>query len=150
MSDKDSARSARHGGRNRVTHEVKVKREKACELRLAGATYAQIAKELGYDAPSSAARAVTAAIATRASESAGLVRAQELARLDSMLLGLWPAARRGDTTAVDRVLRVMERRAHYLGLDADRGAGGAAVTEGSPLDDLAARRAARRGTAANQ
>jgi hypothetical protein len=139
--------SKRTGGPRKVPIEVQVKRERAVELRLAGATYHQIAKELGYNSHTSAMRAVEAAIARRTSESAALIKAQELARLDQMLLGLWPAARRGDALAVDRVLRVMDRRARYLGLDVDKGAATTEV-EGSPLDDLAARRAARRSTTA--
>lgn len=42
--------------------------------------------------------------------------ALELARLDAMLQGLWPAASTGDTAAVDRVLRIGERRDKLLGL----------------------------------
>lgn len=46
------------------------------------------------------------------------LRAEEVSRLDAMLAGLWPDARRGHLGAVDRVLRLMERRARLLGLDA--------------------------------
>jgi hypothetical protein len=35
-----------------------------------------------------------------------------------MTLALWPAAMRGDVTAVTGLLRIMERRAKLLGLDA--------------------------------
>jgi hypothetical protein len=38
-----------------------------------------------------------------------------------MLLGLWQKASRGDPASVDRVLRIQERRARLLGLDADPG-----------------------------
>jgi hypothetical protein len=38
----------------------------------------------------------------------------ELARLDAMLLGLWGRARKGDVAAVDRVLRIGERRTQLL------------------------------------
>lgn len=134
-----------------ASFDAKAKRERACELRLAGATYVQIARELGYASHTSAMRAVDQGMATRISESAEQVRTQELARLDALLLGLWPAARKGDTAAVDRVLRVMERRAHYLGLDASRsGLLSGTSSEGSPVDDLSARRAARRSAAASQ
>ena len=43
--------------------------------------------------------------------------ALELLRLDDMLFGLWPDARRGDNTAVVTVLKIMERRSKLLGLD---------------------------------
>ena len=45
-------------------------------------------------------------------------RAQELARLDRMQVGLWPQVIKGNHGAIDRVLRIMERRARLLGLDA--------------------------------
>lgn len=131
--------------------ETRLKRERACALRLAGATYAQIAKELGYASHTSAMRAVEDGMSTRVSESAEMVRDQELARLDELLLGLWPTARKGDPAAVDRVLRVMERRAHYLGLDASRGRPLIGTSgEVSPIDDLTSRRAARRSAAQDQ
>jgi hypothetical protein len=55
-----------------------------------------------------------AQIDTDASE----LKAEELSRLDGMLRGLWPDARKGSHGAVDRVLKIMERRAKLLGLDA--------------------------------
>ena len=50
-------------------------------------------------------------------ESVTDVRRMELERLDAMLGALWPKAERGNLTAVDRVLHIMERRAKLLGLD---------------------------------
>jgi len=46
------------------------------------------------------------------------LRALELLRLDELLNALWDTAIAGDLKAVDRVLKVMERRAKLLGLDA--------------------------------
>lgn len=53
-------------------------------------------------------------------ENAVEVLELELQRLDDLLKGLWPLAARSnpDTKAVDRVLKIMERRARLLGLDA--------------------------------
>jgi hypothetical protein len=42
----------------------------------------------------------------------------ELARLDEMHAGCWEAARSGDVQALDRALKIQDRRAKYLGLDA--------------------------------
>lgn len=42
----------------------------------------------------------------------------EVERLDALLHGLWAAAEGGDLQAVDRALRVAERRAKLMGLDA--------------------------------
>lgn len=118
------------------------RRRQACELRLAGVEWAQIAKQVGYASASGAFDAVQAAIREGVEESAAQVRQQELARLDAMLMGLWTKARRGDAQSVDRVLRIMDRRAHYLGLDLI--AEPETVEGVSLVDDLNARRTARR------
>lgn len=129
-----------------VPLHVRMKREKACDLRLAGMAYGAIATTVGYSNASHARAAVMAAIRTRVSESARQVRDMELARLDQMLMALWPAVRRGDPRATDSALKVMERRARLLGLDSQR-TGVVTEQEDSPIDELAARRAARRSTA---
>lgn len=90
----------------------------ALELRRAGATYAQIAQTLGYANPSSAQKAVESALKEALVEPAEGVLQLELARLDAMLSTLWPKMREGDYGAVDRILRIMDRRARFLGLDA--------------------------------
>jgi hypothetical protein len=46
------------------------------------------------------------------------VRELELTRLDAMLLPLWRRVQAGEEKAIDRALRIMERRARLLGLDA--------------------------------
>lgn len=46
------------------------------------------------------------------------LRVLEERRLDAILMVLWPLVRGGDQGAVDRVLRVMQRRAALRGLDA--------------------------------
>lgn len=94
---------------------------RAVELRKAGATYQQIGDQLGIT-KQSAHEAVTAAMretAQATAETAADVIQLELARLDQMLTGLWGQARQGVPVAVDRVLRIMERRARLLGLDAE-------------------------------
>lgn len=98
--------------------EAAEKRARALELRKAGATYDQIARQVGFSERGAAYRAVQTALLEITQEPAQEVRQLELERLDAMLLGLWPAARKGKEGAVDRVLRIMERRAKLLGLDA--------------------------------
>jgi hypothetical protein len=46
------------------------------------------------------------------------VRAIELERLDAILASIWARVKRGDLAAIDRVLKVMRRRADLMGLDA--------------------------------
>jgi len=50
-------------------------------------------------------------------EDAPLVRAMELDRLDRLLMGIWQRASQGHEGAIDRVLKIMERRARYLPLE---------------------------------
>ena len=98
-----------------TSHERKLR---ALDLRKAGATYQMIADQLGYGGPSGAYKAVTSALKATLKEPADELRTMELERLDAMLLPLWRRVQNGDERAVDRVLRIMERRAKLLGLDA--------------------------------
>lgn len=117
--------------------------DRALELHLAGASYAAIADALGYASRTGAYAAVQEALAaaqpTVLAEEA--VRG-ELARLDAMLTGLWPKARRGDVQAVDRVLKIGERRSALLSLGTT--GTGKPQEERTGLDELRARRAGRR------
>lgn len=90
---------------------------KALELRKAGASYRAIAAQLGYSL-TGAYKAVDKALTATLSEAAEPLRTLELERLDAMQVALWPQARQGNQGAVDRILRIMERRAKLLGLDA--------------------------------
>lgn len=88
---------------------------RALELHLAGVTYDQIASMLGFGDRSAARKAVVREMARRrVGDTPAAAGELELARLDAMLRGLWPAARRGDVRAVDAVLRVQERRTTVL------------------------------------
>lgn len=94
------------------------KQLRALELRKSGAAYATIAEVLGYRSPSGAHAAVKSALKKTLQEPADELRQLELARLDAMLAALWPKANAGDVKAVHGVLKVLERRAKLLGLDA--------------------------------
>ena len=94
--------------------------KRALELRKAGLSYAQIAEKLGYADPSGAHKAVMRALDKLVpKEDVEKVRRLELARLDAIAIKLWKQiVEEGDIQAVNAYLRVMERRARYLGLDA--------------------------------
>lgn len=102
---------------------------KALELRKGGATFDQIAQQLGYAGRGKAFEAIQAALREVTREPAEELLELELQRLDALQNGLWPKASRGDTKSVDSTLRVMERRHKLLGLD-DFEARIAAVEEG--------------------
>jgi hypothetical protein len=135
----------------------------ALELRRAGLGYEAIGERLGLK-KSQSHRLVTRALEearAQVTANADELRAEELSRLDGMLQGLWPRARKGEVSAVDRVLKIAERRAKLLGLDAPEkrelfGKGGTPLVPGAldpsglstqTLQELLAARdaAARRG-----
>lgn len=103
--------------RTRVDTKVLERRRQAMELRNAGATYQVIADQLGYASASAARKTVLQAYKVAIREPAEEVLDRELERLDTMLMALWGKARRGEVQAIDRVLKIMDRRARYLGLD---------------------------------
>lgn len=93
---------------------------KALELRRMGLGYVAIGERLGLK-KSQAHRLVVAGLAearAQISASADELRSEEISRLDGMLQGVWPRARKGQVTAIDRVLKISERRAKLLGLEA--------------------------------
>jgi hypothetical protein len=71
--------------------------------------------------PSTAYRYVVSELANLADvclEEAAVIRDIELQRLDDLYQIAWIEANAGNIAAIDRCLRVMERRAKLLGLDA--------------------------------
>lgn len=85
-----------------------------------GKGYTEIATALGIG-KSQAHRLVKAGLedsVAQVSSEASELRAEEVSRLDGMLGGIWVDARKGNLSAIDRVLKIMERRAKLLGLDA--------------------------------
>jgi predicted transcriptional regulator len=93
---------------------------KALELRKRGMNYTQIGEKLGC-ARSTACRYVLSELenlADKCREEAVQVRDLELHRLDELYLVAYAEVEDGNIPAIDRCLRIMERRAKLLGLDA--------------------------------
>lgn len=109
------------------------RRQEAFALRRSGESYENIARHLGVQ-PKTVSTWVREAIASMPAEEAEDLRKMELTRLDAVLVPQMRLALAGDGFAVDRVLRIMERRARYLNLDAATTAGVREV--GSLLDRL--------------
>jgi hypothetical protein len=96
------------------------RRVQALALRREGATFTEIGEALGINR-SAAHKAVSRALDELAQLAEGEVvslRALELDRLDALQRSIWTQAMDGALPAVDRLLRIMERRAKLLGLDA--------------------------------
>lgn len=96
---------------------IRERQQKALEYRKAGFTYQKIADQLNYKNASCAEHAVKAAMDRITEQPAKEVRKLELERLDAILTTLWAQVAKGHLGAVDRVLKIMDRRARYLGLD---------------------------------
>lgn len=100
---------------------MEVKRGQALELRIGGASYREISRTLGISV-GSAHDYVTAGLEelrNANAESTERVRSMEVARLDAMLLKLWP--KRDQPRVADTILRISERRSRLLGLDMGKG-----------------------------
>lgn len=160
------------GGRYTRSRSTAARDAEACRLRARGLTYEQIATDLGMASRSSAYDAVQRALTATVKEPAEEVRQIELIRLDELhrsalavleathyvvdkgAVVLWngePLIDDGPIlAAVDRLLKVQERRARLLGLDSPQRVSInaqnlgedlkgliSALTEGDDDDDLA-------------
>lgn len=121
------------------------RRTEAVAMRIAGAEYETIAEALGYADRAAAHKDITRALEAAVIEQTATVevhRAEELKRLDALMVKAWAVLERqhitvshgrvvrGDTTdepllddgptlsAIDRILKIQERKAKFLGLDA--------------------------------
>ena len=93
---------------------------RALELRSTGATFAAIARRLGYSSKTGAHDAVKRALDATLRKPADTLRKLDLERLDRLFATHFPRACRGDHQATTACLRIMERQAALLGLDAPR------------------------------
>ena len=119
-----------------------LRRQQALELRLAGASYRQIAVRLGVSLPV-AWRHLQAALHETLEEPTQDVRQTELLRLDRLMMAHWPQAIGGDVAAADRVIKIMDRRARLLGLDLPAAVAVPVGARRTALDELRARREQR-------
>ena len=100
------------------------KQRDALNLRRIGKSFDYIANEVGYSGPSGAYHAVMSALKKTLQEPADEVRKMELERTDMLLDKLIERLQAPGylpisdlRTLTDSTLRVMDRRAKYLGID---------------------------------
>lgn len=94
-----------------------MKATQALQLRLAGATYDQIAEQLDYLHKGRAHDAVQKALIATVQEPADAYRKMELARLDKLLLSIWTQATTpgpGQMAAQDRAYKNLAMRLFYI------------------------------------
>jgi hypothetical protein len=94
-------------------------RKKALELRKAARPVREIAVKIGRS-KSETQRLIDEALRDVGPdhETKVRVRTLQLERIDTMVLGLWMRAKKGDEKAVTAVLKLEERRAKIVGSDA--------------------------------
>ncbi|MDJ0342277.1 hypothetical protein QMK19_03625 [Streptomyces sp. H10-C2] len=96
------------------------RRTQAVKMRTEGHTYTQIAQALGYAGRNAAHMDIKRALEKHVVEEGIALevwRELELGRLDAMQLAIWPEAMAGNTRAIETCLKILDRRAKYLGLD---------------------------------
>jgi hypothetical protein len=110
--------------RNRKTRPANLvaleRRRRAIELRGQGKTFVEIGKELGVTGPR-AFQLVTQAIDDVNALLVSEVKAHRQKHLDelhAMRKGIWKDATAGQVGKIDRIIKLLEREARLLGLDA--------------------------------
>lgn len=93
------------------------KTRRAMALKLAGASYAQIAQTLGYHDASGARKAVQRGMKSALHESAGELRKIHYGRLEHMLMLIWPEVNQRDLPAMSAALAIMDRMEKLFGLN---------------------------------
>ncbi len=92
----------------------------ALDMRKSGATYDQIGAALGITTQG-AYKAIIRSLRRlneKNAEDSSELRRLEVERLDKMLAAIWNMVIIGDQGAIDRALKISERRARLFGLDA--------------------------------
>lgn len=103
----------------RRTIQAKETRDRILELRKQGLTYAAISKEVGvsYDTVSNTISQAMIALSTRTLANAEDLRREDYQKLSLMLEAIWDRVLSGELGAIDRAIRILERRARLMGLD---------------------------------
>lgn len=105
---------------NRTSPRVLVRRKRdinAMKLRLAGATFQEIADQLGYSDRSLARRAIMREISLEAGSAPQELRDQQLLRVHGLLRANYMRALQGDFRAAQICLQCLAREAQLCGLD---------------------------------
>lgn len=95
-----------------------MRQTQAMQLRLAGAEYPEIARQLGYNSKVAAYKGVMAGLKRTQQEPADELRKVILGRLNRLLLAVWQPAIAADVKAVTAAMGIIERICRLMGLDA--------------------------------
>ena len=100
--------------------ETAERRAKVSALRLAGVRdQRSIARQLGVSQPTISRDfdVLDKLYQERAAQDIAAAKGLDLERIEELITALWPAAKKGQWLAVDRIVALMERKARLLGLD---------------------------------
>lgn len=116
---KQKKKPSRNGAKTSPeTAAAKIKAAKALELRMKGKTFEAIALEAGYNSKQAAYDAVKRSLDAITREPAESLVRLDLERLDVLWQIQYLNAQGGDVQAMAACMKIMERRAKLLGLDA--------------------------------
>lgn len=101
--------------RNYIEDPQAQRRTQALEMRRAGQDTDHIARKLGYPTIASCEQDLNRAYTKVLKISKEEAKALDLLRLDRMILSLWPDARDGSVTAIDRVIKLIDMRTKMYG-----------------------------------
>ena len=94
-----------------------IRGRRVLELRLAGLTYEQIGEQVGLS-KAGVRKAILSAMKRTQQEPADELRELEGGRLDTAQRAIWSQVIKGDLPAIDRFVRISERRSKLFGIDA--------------------------------
>jgi len=119
MTDADDQERRRLEARQRKALAAD-RRAKAIEMRKLGFTFEEIGKQLGMSAPAvhKTVKKAMEALLEKQHADAEMLRAIDLANLDRIQIPALQGAVKGNHLLMDRVIKIQERRAKLLGLDA--------------------------------
>lgn len=110
----------RHNGNKSTIPIAAERRIDALEMRKMGYSYRKIGQKLGVSANTAHqdVKKSLEILAKQSNESADQLRHMELERLDIAMNAIGTLVRQGNLGAIDRWLKISERRSKLLGLDA--------------------------------
>lgn len=120
MSDTLPDHVVENEGPSPSTIAAKERMRRALQMRTAGASFADIDKQLGY-AEGGSSRAVARLLKNNTREAVGDFIAVQQERVEQLLLVAWTPAMKGDHAAWDRALRAVQQLDTYYGVGARGG-----------------------------
>lgn len=105
----------------RKSGQATVRQVEALSLRRTGLSYSKVGERLKIT-EQGAYQLVSRGLKAMATELSSEIVQLERIRLDDLLAAIWTRVERGDLDAIDRVLKIAERRAKLEGIDKQRDA----------------------------